>query len=107
MYDDDDDPFHLDDDFEERPVLPGGPVACAVSGAPPGEVLEVLPQGVAVGDWLILNGRGAYEITNMFAPRADTSVKAVVLRGHPSLVLRTRSTIVRPHTTHRPPSRFR
>ncbi|MFJ6783863.1 hypothetical protein [Streptomyces yangpuensis] len=72
-----------------------------VRNAPPGDVWEASPREVRVGDWLVVDGT-AYEITNMFSPGYDSSVKRVILRGHAPQVVNTRHEIVRPYeASHR------
>ncbi len=76
-----------------------------VRNAPPGDVWDASPRELRVGDWLVLGGT-AYEITNMFSPGYDSSVKRVILRGHAPQAVKTRHEIVRPYeASHRAPRR--
>ncbi|KOU98399.1 MULTISPECIES: hypothetical protein [Streptomyces] len=96
-----DDPYWTGlEDYEPEPVH-DRVAARTVRGAPPGEVRNASPREIRVGDWLVLAGT-AYEITNMFSPGFDRSVKRVILRGRPDLVVKTRQEIVRPYeVSHR------
>ncbi|MFE5517321.1 hypothetical protein ACFQ9Q_06230 [Streptomyces virginiae] len=91
------------EDYEPDPVTPS--VTRTVRNAPPGVILNTSPWELRVGDWLVL-GSTAYEITNMFSPGFDSSVKRVILRGYAPQMVSTRHEIVRAYVAlHRAPRR--
>ncbi|MER6196021.1 hypothetical protein ABT234_01395 [Streptomyces sp. NPDC001586] len=102
-YDDDDAYWTGVEDCEPDPV--DSFLTRTVRNAPPGDILDASPRELRVGDWLVLGGT-AYEITNMFSPGFDSSVKRVILRGYAPQMVKTRHEIVRPYAaSHHAPRR--
>ncbi|RKT02914.1 hypothetical protein BX286_0827 [Streptomyces sp. 3211.6] len=92
----DDDPYWTGlEDYAPEPVH-DRLATRTVRGAPPGDVRDASPREIQVGDWLVIDGT-AYEITNMFSPGYDSSVKTVILRGNAPRVIKVRHEIVRPY----------